>query len=100
MSDGLLTVAEIAADRGWDRTTAWRWLRRLEREYGARLVRDPRTRSLCIGRIEFARVSALVVAAKKKNADPQIQTILERLDELEARQNGLAREVATLRKTV
>jgi hypothetical protein len=41
---GLLTVADVARLRGCDHTTAWRLLTRLEREHGAKLVRQTQPR--------------------------------------------------------
>lgn len=53
----LLSVSAIAAQRGCDRTTAWRWLTAAERTHGAKLVRQKRT--IYIDAAEYMRVVAL-----------------------------------------
>lgn len=92
----LLSVSDVARVRGWHRVTGWRWLRRVEREHGAKLVRQGRT--LYIERSELARIVALL----PKPMDPRIvrllRSIQERLDAIESRQNGFANDLQQLRR--
>lgn len=92
---GLLSAADIARDRGWNRVTAWRWLRWAEKEHGVHLVQSNRT--LYIDAVELARVARLEKGVDWK-ARQEIQMLRDRLDALEMRQNGLARDLATMRR--
>jgi hypothetical protein len=93
----LLSVADIAEERHCDNKTALRWLLRLERELGAHLVRQGGRRKLYVERSELARVVALDQGRPDAVFIKKLDAFLERLDELEQRQNGLVREVSELR---
>lgn len=92
---GLLSAADIAKDRGWNRVTAWRWLRWAEKEHGVHLVKSKNT--LYIDATDLARVARLERGVDWK-ARQEISHLRERLDALEARQNGLARDIAAIRR--
>lgn len=93
-----LTVPQVARARGCHRMTAWRWLVRMEREHGAKLVRDPRTRQIRISRDELIRVARREQMAHDPSAS--LRHVLDRLEELESWRNGASREIAELRRAL
>ncbi len=97
-SGGLLSVDDIARDRGWSHQWAWRWLRRLEKRHGAKLVLQKRT--LYIERSELARVIAFLPRAIDPKIARELRLIVERIEALEGRQNGLANELRALKNAI
>ena len=94
----LLTVSAIARDRGWNRMRAWRWLRKIERLHGAKLSRHPTTRQIGITRDELQRVTRREEIARDPAAG--LRDLLDRVEALESRQNGMARELSEMRRVV
>ena len=95
MTAGLLSAADIARDREWSYVTAWRYLRRVEKQYGVRLVKQRRT--LFIDATDLARIALI-----EKSRDPvvyeRLQYLEDRIEALEARQDGLANDVGAMRR--
>lgn len=94
----LLSVSAIALQRGCDRTTAWRYLRSLERRHGARLIREKRT--LYIEPTELARVVALEKTSwerELRKADERIEALELAVKAWDVRFEELRKEVARLR---
>lgn len=98
MSSSLLSVSAIALERHCSDRTALRWLLRLEAEHSAILVREGKSRKVYIDREELARVVALDQGKATAAFVRKLDTFLERLNEIETRQNALAQEVFELKR--
>lgn len=93
----ILTVNDIADERGWHRTTAWRWLKRVAAQFGSEIVWEDGGK--------LVTTHAALESIKDKLPAPPDRRILRRLAALEQshseqskRLNGVARDVAELRR--
>lgn len=95
-SPPLISVAALATQKGWNRTTAWRYLTRLERESGAKLIRQRRT--LYIAADELARVVASSPARKERQTSRELAAVRRRLADVESRQKTMEAEMRDFRR--
>lgn len=96
MPDELLSVADVARLRKCDRTTAWRWLKTLEREHGAKLFRQNRT--LFIDPAALRLIVAALPARNERRMAQQIDGLRRRVGELELRQKRTDEALREFRK--
>lgn len=93
---GMVPTTAIASARGWSRQWAWRYLTRLEREHGLRLVRDGRT--IYVDPEELRRAVALESAKKDARVVQQVGRLKKRVCDLEERQKATEMELREFRR--
>ena len=88
-----LTTADVAALRRCDRTTAWRWMLRMQKTLGPKVVRREGPKRLVIDRAIFHRIMAEETA-------PSYAIIAIRLGALELSQEEQDRRIDLLARRV
>ena len=94
--DILLSVAEVAELRGVDHSTAWRLLVALERDHGAKLVRQKRT--IFIRHDELRQSLARAPVAQLRQLGREVAVLRRRLTAAETRQKMLEDEIRAFRR--
>lgn len=85
-----VTCEDIAKARGWHRTTAWRWLRELEKKHGPTVV-SRRGNRLFTTRAALASVAIGLSDEERTRLD-------RRMPRLEARMATVERELSMVKK--
>lgn len=89
MSAPELSATDIATARGWSRTTAWRWLCQLEKQFGPTVVAR-RGRRLFTTAAALARVAPTLGFERLRT---RVDDHEQRIEQLEARVDRLARDI-------
>ena len=95
---GLLSVADVARLRGCNHATAWRLLTTLERDHGAKLVRQKRT--IHIDHDELRQGLARIGGTNEKRLQRELGAVRRRVNSLEAWKNSAQTELNDIRKSL
>lgn len=97
-SSGEITVKRISEWFGWSRWTAWRWLSKLEQDYGDKVVSRMPDGTMFTTRQGLTKAAATVQPPIDTRVSRRLMDLEEKVQQQQELINGLSREVIEFRR--